>query len=102
MIQIHHMTLQTRAGAGPEETPSQMKLEEALKGKNNKTTTKKDNYSKRRKKKIKSNVLFILRIHPLTLGSCLEDQPSLRNPGTSQPCELFSLERCVSANKASD
>lgn len=42
---------------------------------------------------------FFKHTKPLTLGSCLKDQPSLRNPGTSQPCESFSLERLVSAEK---
>lgn len=35
----------------------------------------------------------------LTFGSCLKDQASLRNPGTSQLCESFSLERRVSAKR---
>ncbi len=34
-----------------------------------------------------------------TLGNCFEDQPSLRNPGTSQYCESFSAERRGSTQK---
>jgi len=34
-----------------------------------------------------------------TLGNCLEDQQSLRNPGTSQHCESFSAERRGSKQK---
>lgn len=36
MTQIHHMTLQTTAGAAPEDTPCQMKLEKAFAEKQNK------------------------------------------------------------------
>lgn len=57
-------------------------------------------------KTVKSLLMIILQmiilsqmISVTTLGNCLEDQPSLRNPGTSQHCESFSAERRGSKQK---
>lgn len=41
-------------------------------------------------------------MHITTLGNCLEHQPSLRNPGTSQCCESFSEERRGSTQREND
>lgn len=44
-------------------------------------------------------IILSLMICITTLGNCFEDQPSLRNPGTSQHCESFSAERRSSKQK---
>lgn len=40
MTRIHHMTLQTTAGAGPEDTPCRMKVEKAFAEKQNRSQPK--------------------------------------------------------------